>query len=95
MNYMFPMILKKVKILCLQALHGLSGTLQGQVSLDMLEWLQKVMEELAPNVNSEEEIKQFTWNSLNSGQVGLGELDVVGVFAKEHHCGGNSDLRLS
>jgi len=48
---------------------GLAGPLHGLANQEVLRWLQGVMEEMKGKIPSEEEMKKFVWDTLNSGQV--------------------------
>lgn len=48
---------------------GLAGPLHGLANQEVLRWLQSVMEEMGDEIPSEDEMKKFVWNTLNSGQV--------------------------
>ena len=50
-------------------LNGLAGPLHGLANQEVLRWIQGVMEQMGGKVPSEEEMKQFVWDTLNSGQV--------------------------
>ena len=50
-------------------INGLAGPLHGLASQEVLRWLQNVMDKMDNNIPSEEEMKQFVWDTLNSGQI--------------------------
>jgi citrate synthase len=50
-------------------LNGLAGPLHGLANQEVLRWLQGVHEQMNGKVPTEEEMKQFVWDTLNSGQV--------------------------
>ncbi len=50
-------------------LNGLAGPLHGLANQEVLRWLQDLREKMDGRVPSEEEMKQFVWDTLNSGQV--------------------------
>ncbi|GAB4238064.1 MAG: citrate (Si)-synthase [Acidobacteriota bacterium] len=50
-------------------LNGLAGPLHGLACQEVLRWIQGVMEKMGDRLPSEEEMKQFVWDTLNSGQV--------------------------
>uniref|UniRef100_A0A6M2DNR8 Citrate synthase n=1 Tax=Xenopsylla cheopis TaxID=163159 RepID=A0A6M2DNR8_XENCH len=49
-------------------MNGLAGPLHGLANQEVLVWLQKMRKELGDNV-SEEQMKEFIWKTLKSGQV--------------------------
>ena len=49
--------------------NGLAGPLHGLANQEVLRWMLNVMEEMGGKVPSEEEMKKFVWDTLNSGQV--------------------------
>ncbi|MGD2218442.1 MAG: citrate (Si)-synthase, partial [Gemmatimonadales bacterium] len=49
--------------------NGLAGPLHGLANQEVLRWIQGVMEEMGGKIPSEEEMKQFVWDTLNSGRV--------------------------
>ncbi len=51
------------------AINGLAGPLHGLANQEVLRWIQGVMEKMGNKVPSEEEMKEFVWGTLNSGQV--------------------------
>ncbi len=50
-------------------LDGLAGPLHGLANQEVLRWIQGVMDKMGGKVPSEEEMKKFVWDTLNSGQV--------------------------
>lgn len=50
-------------------LDGLAGPLHGLANQEVLRWIQGVMDSMGGKVPSEEEMKKFVWDTLNSGQV--------------------------
>lgn len=49
-------------------MNGLAGPLHGLANQEVLVWLKKIRSEL-PEKYTEEELKEFIWATLNSGQV--------------------------
>ncbi|MDA3868310.1 MAG: citrate (Si)-synthase [Salinivirgaceae bacterium] len=49
--------------------NGLAGPLHGLANQEVLRWLQQLSERMGGEVPTEEEMKQFVWDTLNSGQV--------------------------
>lgn len=49
--------------------NGLAGPLHGLANQEVLRWLHDLMEKMDDQVPTEDELKQFVWNTLNSGQV--------------------------
>ncbi len=49
--------------------NGLAGPLHGLANQEVLRWLHDLMEKMNGDVPTEDELKQFVWNTLNSGQV--------------------------
>ncbi len=49
--------------------NGLAGPLHGLANQEVLRWIQGVMDQMGGKIPSEEEMKQFVWDTLNSGQV--------------------------
>jgi citrate synthase len=49
--------------------NGLAGPLHGLANQEVLRWIQDVMDQMGGKIPSEEEMKEFVWNTLNSGQV--------------------------
>jgi citrate synthase len=50
-------------------INGLAGPLHGLANEQVLRWIQGVMEEMGGKLPTEEEMKKFVWDTLNSGQV--------------------------
>ena len=50
-------------------INGLAGPLHGLANEEVLRWIQGVMDKMGGKVPDKEEMKQFVWNTLNSGQV--------------------------
>jgi len=50
-------------------LDGLAGPLHGLANQEVLRWIQGVMKKMGDKIPSKEELKQFVWDTLNSGQV--------------------------
>jgi len=50
-------------------INGLAGPLHGLANQEVLRWLQDLVEKMDGEVPTEEEMKQFVWDTLNSGQV--------------------------
>lgn len=50
-------------------INGLAGPLHGLANQEVLRWLQSVHDKMEGRIPSEEEMKQFVWDTLNSGQV--------------------------
>jgi len=48
---------------------GLAGPLHGLANQEVLRWIQGVMDKMGGEVPSEEKMKGFVWDTLNSGQV--------------------------
>jgi len=48
---------------------GLAGPLHGLANQEVLRWIQGVMDKMGGKIPTEEEMKKFVWNTLNSGQV--------------------------
>ncbi len=49
--------------------NGLAGPLHGLANQEVLRWLHDLMEKMNDQVPTEDELKQFVWNTLNSGMV--------------------------
>ncbi len=49
--------------------NGLAGPLHGLANQEVLRWIQGVMEQMGGKIPSEDEMKKFVWDTLNSGQV--------------------------
>ena len=50
-------------------INGLAGPLHGLANQEVLRWLHEVMDKMDNKLPSTEEMEQFVWNTLNSGQV--------------------------
>ena len=50
-------------------INGLAGPLHGLANEQVLRWIQGVMDQMGGKVPTEEEMKKFVWDTLNSGQV--------------------------
>jgi citrate synthase len=50
-------------------INGLAGPLHGLANEQVLRWIQGVMDQMGGKLPSEEEMKKFVWDTLNSGQV--------------------------
>ncbi len=50
-------------------LNGLAGPLHGLANEEVLRWIQGVMDKMGGKIPTEEEMKQFVWDTLKSGQV--------------------------
>ncbi len=50
-------------------INGLAGPLHGLANQEVLRWLQDLREKMGGELPSEDEMKQFVWETLNSGQV--------------------------
>lgn len=50
-------------------INGLAGPLHGLASQGVLQWLHDLMDRMGGATPTEDEIKQFVWETLNSGQV--------------------------
>ncbi|MCG8696544.1 MAG: citrate (Si)-synthase [Bacteroidales bacterium] len=56
--------------LCVSAMiNALAGPLHGLANQEVLRWIQDLRLELGDNTLSEDKLKQFVWDTLNSGQV--------------------------
>ena len=56
--------------LCLAAgMNGLAGPLHGLANQEVMRWLLGVKAKLGGGVPSQEQLKEFVWNTLNGGQV--------------------------
>ena len=49
--------------------NGLAGPLHGLANQEVLRWLHDLMEKMNGEVPTEADLKEFVWNTLNSGQV--------------------------
>jgi len=50
-------------------INGLAGPLHGLANEEVLRWTQGVFEKMGGKIPTEEEMKKFVWDTLNSGQV--------------------------
>ncbi|MCF8240934.1 MAG: citrate (Si)-synthase [Melioribacteraceae bacterium] len=50
-------------------INGLAGPLHGLANQEVLRWIQGVMDGMGGKIPTEEEMKKFVWDTLNSGQV--------------------------
>ena len=50
-------------------INGLAGPLHGLANQEVLRWLQGLREQMNGTLPSEEEMKKYVWDTLNSGQV--------------------------
>jgi len=50
-------------------INGLAGPLHGLASQEVMRWILQMKEQLGGGVPSEEQMKDFIWSTLNSGQV--------------------------
>jgi len=50
-------------------INGLAGPLHGLANQEVLRWLQDMKEKMGGELPTEDEMKQFVWDTLNSGQV--------------------------
>jgi citrate synthase len=50
-------------------INGLAGPLHGLANQEVLSWIQEVHKKMGGKIPSEEEMKKFVWDTLNSGQV--------------------------
>ena len=50
-------------------LNGLAGPLHGLANQEVLRWIQDLQEKMGGEIPTEDELKQFVWDTLNSGQV--------------------------
>jgi citrate synthase len=50
-------------------INGLAGPLHGLANQEVLRWLQELKEQMGGRIPSEEEMKAYVWDTLNSGQV--------------------------
>jgi citrate synthase len=50
-------------------INGLAGPLHGLACQEVLRWIQGVMDQMGGKAPSEEEMRRFVWDTLNSGQV--------------------------
>jgi len=50
-------------------INGLAGPLHGLANQEVLRWLQGLMDQMGGETPTEEEMKKYVWDTLNSGQV--------------------------
>ncbi len=50
-------------------INGLAGPLHGRANQEVLKWLQGVYDKMGGKVPTKDEMQQFVWDTLNSGQV--------------------------
>jgi citrate synthase len=50
-------------------INGLAGPLHGLANQEVLRWLHEIHEKMGNNIPTENEMKQFVWDMLNTGQV--------------------------
>lgn len=50
-------------------INALAGPLHGLANQEVLQWLQALKEKMGDNMPTDDEMKQFVWDTLNSGQV--------------------------
>jgi len=50
-------------------INGLAGPLHGLANQEVLRWLQGLKDQMNGKIPSEEEMREYVWNTLNSGQV--------------------------
>jgi len=50
-------------------INGLAGPLHGLASQEVLRWLQDLMDKMGGKIPTEDEMKQFVWDTLNTGHV--------------------------
>ena len=50
-------------------INGLAGPLHGLANQEVLRWLQDLMDKMGGEIPTEDEMKQYVWQTLNSGQV--------------------------
>lgn len=50
-------------------INGLAGPLHGRANQEVLKWLQGVYDKMGGKIPTKEEMQQFVWDTLNSGQV--------------------------
>lgn len=50
-------------------INGLAGPLHGLACQEVLRWIQGVMDQMGGKVPTEDEMRKFVWDTLNSGQV--------------------------
>jgi citrate synthase len=50
-------------------INALAGPLHGLANQEVLQWLQDLMERIGDHTPTDDELRQFVWETLNSGQV--------------------------
>jgi citrate synthase len=50
-------------------INGLAGPLHGLANQEVLRWLQELMDKMGGETPTENEMKQYVWDTLHSGQV--------------------------
>lgn len=50
-------------------INGLAGPLHGLANQEVLRWLQDLMDKMGGEIPTEDEMRQFVWDTLHSGQV--------------------------
>ena len=50
-------------------INGLAGPLHGLANQEVLRWLHEIMDKMGGAIPTEDEMKQFVWDTLNNGQV--------------------------
>ena len=50
-------------------MNGLAGPLHGLANQEVLRWIQELMKKMGDELPSQEDLKKFVWDTLNSGQV--------------------------
>ncbi|MBN3034508.1 MAG: citrate (Si)-synthase [Bacteroidales bacterium] len=50
-------------------INGLAGPLHGLANQEVLRWLQELMEKMGNEQPTEDELKQYVWETLNQGQI--------------------------
>lgn len=50
-------------------INALAGPLHGLANQEVLQWLQALQERMGDNIPTDDELRQFVWDTLNSGQV--------------------------
>ncbi len=50
-------------------INGLAGPLHGLANQEVLRWIQELLDKMGGKVPTEDEMRQYVWDTLNSGQV--------------------------
>jgi len=50
-------------------INGLAGSLHGMANQEVLRWLQDLLDKMEGKIPTEDEIRQYVWDTLNAGQV--------------------------